>query len=60
MAPITVAQTSERQEQALRAELIGALRQFVEDHEATEFFCAGLNAAWLRARAVLMRVEGGR
>lgn len=42
------------------AEMLAALEMFIEDHEASGNFCEGLNAAWLRARAIVLKVKGLR
>lgn len=60
MPTVIVTQTSERRERQERTDLIAALRMFVADHEASGHFCEGLDAAWLRAKALLMQIEGGR
>ena len=44
--------------QSITDELLAALKQFVEDHEASGFFCAGLNAAFMRAKAAIAKAEG--
>lgn len=38
-------------------ELINALKQFIADHEASGFFCAGLNDAFMRAKAAVAAAE---
>ena len=38
-------------------DLLDALRSFCGDHEATGFECAGLNAAYRHAKALLARID---
>ncbi len=40
------------------ADLLDALRSFCGDHEATGMECAGLNAAYLHAKAVILKAQG--
>lgn len=46
--------------EALTTQALDALRQFVADHEASGFYCAGLNAAYRQALRVLAQAKGGR
>lgn len=46
--------------EALTTQALDALRQFVADHEASGFYCAGLNAAYRQALLVLAQAKGGR
>lgn len=39
--------------------LLDALRAFCGDHEATNFACAGLNAAYQHARHLISEIDGG-
>jgi hypothetical protein len=44
---------------AAAPDLLDALRAFCGDHEATGFFCAGLNVAYQHAMAVIAKAEKG-
>ena len=46
--------------EALTTQALDALRQFVADHEASGFYCAGLNAAYRQALRVLFAASGGK
>lgn len=41
-----------------REDLLDALRAFCGDHEATGFQCAGLNAAYIHAKALIRQADG--
>lgn len=38
-------------------EMLHALQDFIRDHEQSGFFCAGLNAAFMRAKQIVSYVE---
>lgn len=59
VAAVLMRTAPERDENAKRIaavpELVAALEQFIVDHDASGHMCAGLNAAYLRAKDALKK-----
>lgn len=45
---------------AAAPDMVVALEMFIEDHDRSGRFCAGLNAAYAVAREVVAKAKGGR